>query len=158
MDFSDEPSGGQSNATKNPSGPPPPTSPLGVNSQQAPPAIQPPQTNTSWAAAAGKGLPPVEAPAPNGSNASSTNGSSGSSSSKPFEQLNSVREALFSQDGWGGNNVKQVMLTLFYNHYESTVEIWIITNFYLSCIQMSGILMTFRPQCSAKHSWNWAFC
>ena len=108
MDFSDEPSGGQSNATKNPSGPPPPTSPLGVNSQQAPPAIQQqPQTNTSWAAAAGKGLPPVETPAPNGSNASSTNGSSGSSS-KPFEQLNSVREALFSQDGWGGNNVKQV--------------------------------------------------
>ena len=27
--------------------------------------------------------------------------------SKQLEQLNSVREALFSQDGWGGSNVKQ---------------------------------------------------
>ncbi len=100
----DEPQSGN-NATKNPGGPPPPSSPLGVNPQQAPPAIQPPQTSTSWAAAAGKGLPPSENPAPNSSSSSSTNG--GSSSSKPFEQLNSVREALFSQDGWGGNNVKQ---------------------------------------------------
>ena len=29
------------------------------------------------------------------------------STSKHLEQLNSVREALFSQDGWGGSNVKQ---------------------------------------------------
>ncbi len=59
---------------------------------------QPPQTNTSWAAAAGKGLP-----------ASDSNGSSNgnSSANKQLEQLNSVREALFSQDGWGGSNVKQ---------------------------------------------------
>ena len=56
-----------------------------------------PQPNTSWAAAAGKGLPPSE-PA-----ASATNGTT----NKQLEQLNSVREALFSQDGWGGQNVKQ---------------------------------------------------
>lgn len=53
-------------------------------------------TSTSWAAAAGKGLPTTEANA---------NGSS--TASKQLEQLNSVREALFSQDGWGGCNVKQ---------------------------------------------------
>ena len=41
--------------------------------------------NTSWAAAAGKGLPPSE---PN-----QTNGAT----NKQLEQLNSVREALFSQ-------------------------------------------------------------
>ena len=105
--FTDEaPSG---NPTGKSSGSNPPSSPLGSNSQ-TPAAIQPPQTNTSWAAAAGKGLPAVENPAPNGSSSSSSNGgssSSSTSSSKPFEQLNSVREALFSQDGWGGNNVKQ---------------------------------------------------
>lgn len=56
-----------------------------------------PQPNTSWAAAAGKGLPPSE-PATN-----PTNGTT----NKQLEQLNSVREALFSQDGWGGQNVKQ---------------------------------------------------
>ena len=100
------PSGG--NAAKS-TGSNPPSSPLSSNSQ-APAAIQPPQTGTSWAAAAGKGLPASEAPAPNGSTSSSSNGgssSSSTSSSKPFEQLNSVREALFAQDGWGGNNVKQ---------------------------------------------------
>ena len=32
---------------------------------------------------------------------------SNGSTSKHLEQLNSVREALFSQDGWGGSNVKQ---------------------------------------------------
>jgi len=56
-----------------------------------------PQGSTSWAAAAGKGLPPSE-PA-----TSQANGTT----NKQLEQLNSVREALFSQDGWGGQNVKQ---------------------------------------------------
>ena len=59
----------------------------------------PSTTSTSWAAAAGKGLPASEA-ATNG-------GAASSSASKQLEQLNSVREALFSQDGWGGSNVKQ---------------------------------------------------
>ena len=57
-----------------------------------------PQGSTSWAAAAGKGLPPSE-PA----TSQATNGTT----NKQLEQLNSVREALFSQDGWGGQNVKQ---------------------------------------------------
>lgn len=65
--------------------------------QQQAPGPGAPQSNTSWAAAAGKGLPPSE-PATN-----ATNGST----NKQLEQLNSVREALFSQDGWGGQNVKQ---------------------------------------------------
>ena len=56
------------------------------------------QGSTSWAAAAGKGLPPSE----NTAN-TSTNGTT----NKQLEQLNSVREALFSQDGWGCQHVKQ---------------------------------------------------
>jgi hypothetical protein len=51
---------------------------------------------TSWAAAAGKGLPPQPELAPNGAAAN-----------KPIEVLNSLREALYSPDGWGGQNVKQ---------------------------------------------------
>ena len=46
-----------------------------------------PQDATSWDAAAGKGLPPSE-PATSQAN-------------------NPLREALFSQDGWGGQNIKQ---------------------------------------------------
>ena len=57
------------------------------------------QGSTSWAAAAGKGLPPSE----NTANNSGTNGTT----NKQLEQLNSVREALFSQDGWGCQHVKQ---------------------------------------------------
>lgn len=56
------------------------------------------QGSTSWAAAAGKGLPPSE-------NAGGQGG--GGSTNKQLEQLNSVREALFSQDGWGAPHVKQ---------------------------------------------------
>ncbi len=69
--------------------------PANSGSNAAAPASQS-TTSTSWAAAAGKGLPTTEANA---------NGSS--TASKQLEQLNSVREALFSQDGWGGCNVKQ---------------------------------------------------
>lgn len=53
----------------------------------------------SWAQAAGgaggggPGKGPGQPPGTNGG---------GSSSSKQLEQLNSMREALFSQDGWGG--------------------------------------------------------
>ena len=74
---------------------------MGGQPPQAPqpqaPGSGAPQPNTSWAAAAGKGLPSSE-PA-----TSATNGST----NKQLEQLNSVREALFSQDGWGGQNMKQ---------------------------------------------------
>ena len=91
------------------SGSNPSSSPLGGNSQ-TPAATQPLLTNISWAAAASKCLPEVENPAPSRSTSSSSNGGSScslTSSSKPFEQLNSVREALFSPDGWGSENVKQ---------------------------------------------------
>ena len=80
----------------------PPTSQPGQQPSQAPaPAPVPTpgtQGSTSWAAAAGKGLPPSEA-------ATSQNSNGGTN--KQLEQLNSVREALFSQDGWGCQHVKQ---------------------------------------------------
>ena len=64
--------------------------------------VQP--TQTSWAAAAGKGLPTTTN---DQTHTTSTASASNGSTSKHLEQLNSVREALFSQDGWGGSNVKQ---------------------------------------------------
>ena len=68
-----------------------------------------PQTSgTSWAAAAGKGLPVTEASNAGGAAGSAgANSTASSSTSKQLEELNSVREALFSQDGWGGAHVKQ---------------------------------------------------
>ena len=68
------------------------------------PPVQPLQTSTSWAAAAGKGLPTTTN---DQTNTTSSVTASNGSTSKHLEQLNSVREALFSQDGWGGSNVKQ---------------------------------------------------
>ena len=78
----------------------PPTSQPGQQPSQAPVPVPTPGTqgSTSWAAAAGKGLPPSEA-------ATSQNSNGGTN--KQLEQLNSVREALFSQDGWGCQHVKQ---------------------------------------------------
>lgn len=67
------------------------------------------QTNTSWAAAAGKGLP-TNSEVPNnsvGAVGQSGTGGASTSTSKHLESLQSVREALFAQDGWGGENVKQ---------------------------------------------------
>jgi len=73
-----------------------------MTSQQQPtannPVAAPPSAvggSTSWAAAAGKGLPPQPEPTTNGA------------ANKPIEVLNSLREALYSPDGWGGQNVKQ---------------------------------------------------
>lgn len=68
-----------------------------------------PQTSgTSWAAAAGKGLPVTEASnSGGGAGNAGANSTASSSTSKQLEELNSVREALFSQDGWGGAHVKQ---------------------------------------------------
>ena len=66
--------------------------------------------STSWASAASKGLPPSSDPGANGQQAGAAGAgasSASASTSKQLEQLNSVREALFSQDGWGGSNVKQ---------------------------------------------------
>ena len=68
--------------------------------------------STSWASAASKGLPPSSDPGAiaNGQQAGAAGAgasAASASTSKQLEQLNSVREALFSQDGWGGANVKQ---------------------------------------------------
>ncbi|PNF40706.1 hypothetical protein B7P43_G00665, partial [Cryptotermes secundus] len=118
----------------------------GSNAQSGqPPSQQPPPSqatssqqqqqqqngSTSWAQAAGKGLPANQQPSTAGANSSSSssnnnnnpgtgnsgssvagasgaNSSTGNSSTKQqLEQLNTMREALFSQDGWGGQYVNQ---------------------------------------------------
>ncbi|XP_066909422.1 protein Gawky isoform X2 [Halyomorpha halys] len=57
-------------------------------------------SGSTWATAVGKGLPPTST--------ATTPTSSGSTSTKQqMEQLNTMREALYSQDGWGGQNVNQ---------------------------------------------------
>ncbi|TRY68302.1 hypothetical protein TCAL_06828 [Tigriopus californicus] len=77
-------------------------------SSPAPAAPSTTSTSTSWAAAAGKGLPVSEAtPVTNHNNLSAGAAANPISTSKQFEKLNSVREALFSPDGWGGSHVKQ---------------------------------------------------
>ncbi len=111
-------------------GPPASSAPTQPSNSVAPPSVA--TGSTSWASAASKGLPvsnnDSSSSAPNGQqqqqqqgagaagssggnggNGASTGSSSAASTttSKQLEQLNSVREALFSQDGWGGNNVKQ---------------------------------------------------
>ena len=79
-----------------------PSQPPAISQPPAPGPAQPAQT--SWAAAAGKGLPTTTN---DQTHTTSTASASNGSTSKHLEQLNSVREALFSQDGWGGSNVKQ---------------------------------------------------
>lgn len=87
--------------------------------------------STSWAQAAGKNLPGGPSSSgglgnnappgngqntgvntvggagnvPGGSNGSSTSSAPGSSTKQQLEQLNTMREALFSQDGWGGVSI-----------------------------------------------------
>ncbi|KAK9508797.1 hypothetical protein O3M35_006267 [Rhynocoris fuscipes] len=65
------------------------------------------QNGPTWAAAAGKGLPPTSQSQgmPSSANSNSTNAVN--STKQQMEQLNTMREALFSQDGWGGQNVNQ---------------------------------------------------
>ncbi|XP_014240799.1 protein Gawky [Cimex lectularius] len=59
--------------------------------------------STSWAAAtAGKGGLPSQQTTPTSNPSNSSN-----STKQQMEQLNTMREALFSQDGWGGQNVNQ---------------------------------------------------
>ena len=81
---------------------------ISSNASQAPggPTTQNSAPPPSWAAAAGKGLPNNDNSSSSGSGQSGS-GPSQSSTSKHLESLQSVREALFSQDGWGGDNVKQ---------------------------------------------------
>ena len=80
-----------------------------TNSSQAPGGPTPVQNSApppSWAAAAGKGLPNNDNSSTSGSGQTGS-GASQNTTSKHLESLQSVREALFSQDGWGGDNVKQ---------------------------------------------------
>ena len=82
-----------------------------VSSSNAPqaPGIPAPQSSApppSCAAAAGKGLPNNDNSSTSGSGQTGS-GASQNTTSKHLESLQSVREALFSQDGWGGDNVKQ---------------------------------------------------
>ncbi|XP_046663317.1 protein Gawky isoform X1 [Homalodisca vitripennis] len=81
----------------------PPTSQAPTAPASQPPTSQP-QTNGqagassgggTWAQAAGKGLPP---PAPTNPPTPTSN-----STKQQLEQLNNMREALFSQDGWGAH-------------------------------------------------------
>ncbi|VVC42069.1 Hypothetical protein CINCED_3A001568 [Cinara cedri] len=89
------------------------------------------QNTTSWAQAAGKNLPASSGPQvsgnsslttttasttsgtisnPQSSNSPPTNGGNGvvnSSTKQQLEQINTMREALYSQDGWGGQHVNQ---------------------------------------------------
>lgn len=89
------------------------------------------QNTTSWAQAAGKNLPASSGPQVSGnsslttttasttsgavsnpqlSNSPPTNGGNGvvnSSTKQQLEQINTMREALYSQDGWGGQHVNQ---------------------------------------------------
>lgn len=53
------------------------------------------QQNTSWAQAAGKGL----------SSSTQNQTVAQTSANKQLEQLNNMREALFSMDGWGGVSI-----------------------------------------------------
>ena len=79
-----------------------------TNASQGP-GVPTPQNSApppSWAAAAGKGLPNNDNSSTSGSGQTGS-GASQNTTSKHLESLQSVREALFSQDGWGGDNVKQ---------------------------------------------------
>lgn len=54
----------------------------------------------------GNGGPNPPNPATNGNNSpNGSNGGSNNNSSAKIEQLNSMREALYSQDGWGGVSI-----------------------------------------------------
>lgn len=98
------------------------------NATQPPPTSQPPPQNGSnpWSQAGGdlgpNQPPPAGGPANNNNGGPPGNGSgvpgglpptsgtttpSTPSTKQQLEQLNTMREALFSQDGWGGQNVNQ---------------------------------------------------
>ncbi|XP_054285259.1 protein Gawky-like isoform X2 [Macrosteles quadrilineatus] len=78
------------------------TTPATSNSQAQQPATSSSQAQNgnagaTWAQAAGKGLPPTSAAATNSVAPASQ------STKQQLEQLNNMREALFSQDGWGAH-------------------------------------------------------
>ncbi|XP_045771853.1 protein Gawky isoform X3 [Maniola jurtina] len=73
------------------------------NNTQRPPTSQADSTNNA-ANANGNGANPAST---NGPSSNGSNGNSNNNSSAKIEQLNSMREALYSQDGWGGQHVNQ---------------------------------------------------
>ncbi|XP_039753809.1 protein Gawky isoform X2 [Pararge aegeria] len=93
----------------------PPTSAASQNWQSSPPNMPNSQQNNNGAPQSngtnnaangnGNGANPsnTNGPSPNGSNGNNSN----NNSSAKIEQLNSMREALYSQDGWGGQHVNQ---------------------------------------------------
>ncbi|XP_013169228.1 PREDICTED: protein Gawky [Papilio xuthus] len=84
----------------------------GPNMQNAPPNNNgaPASNGTNNSSNGNNGANPTN-PSANSNGPSVTNGNNGnngnSTSSAKIEQLNSMREALFSQDGWGGQHVNQ---------------------------------------------------
>ncbi|VVD04511.1 unnamed protein product [Leptidea sinapis] len=93
----------------------PPTNVASQSWQSAPPNMPNPQPNSGASSTTGSNngngnngnnMPNTNGnangPSPNGANGNNTN-----NSSAKIEQLNSMREALFSQDGWGGQHVNQ---------------------------------------------------
>lgn len=78
------------------------------NTNQRPPASQADNASNSTNGNNGANSPnsPANVNCPPGSNGSNGNNANNTSSAK-IEQLNSMREALFSQDGWGGQHVNQ---------------------------------------------------
>ncbi|XP_018569055.1 protein Gawky isoform X3 [Anoplophora glabripennis] len=78
-------------------------------SGQQPPTSQ--SNTTGWGQpgtkpAPNNSMPPTTQPATSVTNTSNNNGPS-SNTKQQLEQLNSMREAIFSQDGWGGQHVNQ---------------------------------------------------
>ncbi|XP_073945094.1 trinucleotide repeat containing adaptor protein gawky isoform X3 [Choristoneura fumiferana] len=73
------------------------------NAAQRPPTSQADSTNNGG----NNGGNSPNSAAPNMPPAANGNGTTNSTSSAKIEQLNSMREALFSQDGWGGQHVNQ---------------------------------------------------
>lgn len=75
-----------------------------TNGQQ-PPTSQ--SNNTGWgqpgpkAASGNNQIPPTSQPATSSANTTNNNGPT-NNTKQQLEQLNTLREALFSQDGWGG--------------------------------------------------------
>lgn len=87
---------------------------LNSSGQPPPPSSQP--NNATWGQPNTKPPPPTNAPnqAPTtpvssvkAQNANTSPNSTGSSKQQQLDHLNTLRESLFSQDGWGGQHVNQ---------------------------------------------------
>ncbi|XP_063380827.1 protein Gawky isoform X3 [Cydia fagiglandana] len=90
----------------------PPTSAASQSWQSSPPNMPNAQPNNNGAPPSNGTNPnnggnSPNSAAPNMPPAANGNGTSNTTSSAKIEQLNSMREALFSQDGWGGQHVNQ---------------------------------------------------